>query len=122
MKRSNAPPILLLAILSWVGFGFFASIPAWILAHRALKQMDSGEVDSSDRSLVETSRMLAIINAAMSGVAFVAALVFFISTLPLFDVMTKLSSDGDDGKVISKPAPKSSSGKVVHPHSPIPKK
>ena len=46
-KSANGALILILGILSWVGFGCLAGLPAWLLGNSSLKAIDSGQADAS---------------------------------------------------------------------------
>jgi Trk-type K+ transport system membrane component len=63
MQRSaNGTLVLVLGILSWVGFGCLAGLPAWLIGNQSLKSIDRGEADASERGIVQVGRILGMIN------------------------------------------------------------
>lgn len=73
-KSGQGTLILILGILGIIACGIFTAIPAWIMGNNALKAIDSGYGDPSERSLVQIGRILGIIGVAL----FAAALIFWI--------------------------------------------
>ena len=70
--------ILVLGILSWVGFGIFTSPFAWIMGKNDLAEMDAGQMDPEGRSITQVGMILGMIMTILFliGVAiFVAMLV-----------------------------------------------
>jgi len=61
-KSANGVLILILGILSWVGFGCLAGLPAWLLGNASLKAIDSGQADASERGIVQVGRILGMVN------------------------------------------------------------
>lgn len=61
MKSANGVVILVLGILSLVGFGCLTGLPAWIMGNSALKEIDSGQADPSERGLVQAGRIIGMI-------------------------------------------------------------
>ncbi|MEA2551839.1 MAG: hypothetical protein QOJ65_15 [Fimbriimonadaceae bacterium] len=66
MRSSNAVVILVLGILSFVGFGCIAGLPAWLMGNQALADMDRGYVDATDRNLVQVGRALGMITTILT--------------------------------------------------------
>lgn len=77
MKSANGVLILVLGILSFVGFGFVTGLPAWIMGNTALRDIQNGVADPSEQSMVQIGRILGMISTILSilGVCF-AILVF----------------------------------------------
>lgn len=61
MKSANGVVILVLGILSLVGFGCLTGLPAWIMGNSAMKEIDSGRADPSERGLVQAGRIIGMI-------------------------------------------------------------
>ncbi len=68
MKSANGVVILVLGILSFVGFGCLTGIPAWIMGNIALKEIESGQADPSERQLVQVGRILGMIMTILTVV------------------------------------------------------
>lgn len=66
MKSANGVLILILGILSILMFGCLTGIPAWIMGNNGLKQIDRGEADPGERSLVTAGKILGIVGTALS--------------------------------------------------------
>ena len=60
-KSANGTLILILGILSFVGFGCVTGLPAWLLGNSALKEIDAGQADASERGIVQAGRILGMI-------------------------------------------------------------
>ena len=60
-KSGNGILILILGILSFVGFGCVTGLPAWIMGNSALKAIDAGEADASERGMVQAGRILGMV-------------------------------------------------------------
>jgi hypothetical protein len=62
--------ILVLGIVSLVmgGLGLFLGLPAWIMGHKDLKKMDSGQMDPSGRSVTQAGYVCGIIGTILGGV------------------------------------------------------
>lgn len=67
MKSSNGVLILILGILSFVGFGCLTGIPAWIMGNSALKDIDAGLADPSERSMVVAGKILGIVATILAA-------------------------------------------------------
>jgi hypothetical protein len=61
MKSANGVLILVLGVLSFVGFGCLTGIPAWIMGRNAMKEIDSGMADPSERTLVQVGMILGMV-------------------------------------------------------------
>jgi len=61
-RSSNGVLVLVLGILSWTGLTCFTGLPAWIIGNSALKDIDSGRADPTDRNLVQIGRILGMVN------------------------------------------------------------
>jgi hypothetical protein len=66
MKSANGVLILVLGILGMVMTGCLTGIPAWIMGNNALKEIDSGAADPSERNLVQIGRILGIVATCLS--------------------------------------------------------
>lgn len=66
MKSANGVLILVLGILSIVGFGCFTGLPAWIMGNSALKDIDAGRADPSERGLVLAGKIMGIISTVIT--------------------------------------------------------
>lgn len=69
MKSANGVLILILGVLSLVGFGCVTGIPAWIMGNIALKEIDSGMADPNERGLVQAGRILGMIATILAILA-----------------------------------------------------
>ncbi len=69
--------ILVLGILSVVGCGFFAGIPAWIMGKGDLGKIDAGQMDPSGRTLTQVGMILGIISVALTIVGCVVYGIIF---------------------------------------------
>lgn len=78
MKSANGTLILILGILSWVLLGPLAGIPAWIMGNSAMKEIDSGQADPSERGLVQAGKILGMISTILwiVGACFGLAMLF----------------------------------------------
>ena len=61
MKPHRGVLILILGILSLVGCGIIAGIPAWIMGSGDLKEIDAGTMDPSGRGLTQAGKILGMI-------------------------------------------------------------
>ena len=64
MKPHRGTLILVLGILSIVICGFLG-IPAWIMGNTDLKEIDSGQMDSTGRSLTNAGRICGMIGVIL---------------------------------------------------------
>ena len=70
MQRSaNGVLILILGILSWVGFGCLTGIPAWIMGNQSVKDIQSGRADANEMGMVQAGRILGMINCILVFIA-----------------------------------------------------
>lgn len=74
MKSANGVLILVLGILGLIGFGCLTGLPAWIMGNSALKEIDSGMADPSERGLVVAGKILGIISTLLALIGLVIAL------------------------------------------------
>ena len=58
--------ILVLGILSLVGFTFFTGIPAWIMGKRDLAKMNEDQMDSDGESFTKAGKICGIISCILS--------------------------------------------------------
>jgi hypothetical protein len=84
MKSSNGVLILVLGILSWVGFGPLTGIAAWVMGNSALKEIDAGIADPSERQFVQVGKILGMINTILFGIGMCIGLIFMVLALGLF--------------------------------------
>jgi hypothetical protein len=77
MKSANGAIILVLGILSMVGFGCLAGIPAWIMGNNALADINAGYADPSELGLVQAGRILGMITTILTLLGFLAFFLFF---------------------------------------------
>jgi len=77
-KTSRGVIALVLGILSVVGFGLIAGIPAWVIGRGVIKDMDAGLEDPSDRSIAMVGKVLGIVTTLLSGfvILIMAPLIF----------------------------------------------
>lgn len=66
MKSANGVLILILGILGLIGFGCFTGLPAWIMGNSALRDIDAGVADPSERGLVVAGKILGIISTVLA--------------------------------------------------------
>lgn len=78
MKSANGVLILILGILSLIGFGCFTGLPAWIMGRSALREIDSGQADPSERGLVQAGMIIGMI---MTIITIVIALFVILAAL-----------------------------------------
>src|SRR5688572_28062754 len=83
MKSANGVLILILGILSIVGFGCLSGLPAWIMGNSALKEIDSGQADPSERGLVQAGRIIGMIMTIITVVLSCLGLAFFFGIFAL---------------------------------------
>ena len=74
MKSANGVVILVLGILSLVGFGCLTGLPAWIMGNSALKEIESGQADPSERGLVQAGRIIGMIMSILT----ILGILFFV--------------------------------------------
>lgn len=65
-QPTNGILILVLGILSLVGFGCLTGIPAWLIGNNAMVQIRAGNADRSEESMVNIGRLLGIIGTCLS--------------------------------------------------------
>ena len=70
-KSANGVLVLILGILSWVGFPCIAGIPAWIVGNQSLKAIKRGEADPNELTMVQIGRILGIISTILAALAIV---------------------------------------------------
>ena len=75
MRPHRGTLILVLGILGFVGCGIFTAIPAWVMGHSDLKEMDAGTMDPAGRGTTQAGKILGMIHCILIIVAMV---VFFI--------------------------------------------
>lgn len=86
MKQGNGVLVLVLGILSVVGFGCLAGIPAWLLGNNALEQIRMGRADPGEEGMIQAGRVLGIITTVLTVIGvgiwllFVAGLLAFGAT------------------------------------------
>lgn len=77
----NRPTIaLVLGILSFVGLGLLAGIPAWIIGGGYVRDADAGISDPSQRSTAQVGKVLGMITTILS----ILAVLFFIFMAGIF--------------------------------------
>lgn len=81
MKSANGVVILVLGILSWVGFGPITGVIAWILGNSALRDIDAGIADPNERQLVQIGRILGMISTILAVIGICVAILFFAGML-----------------------------------------
>ena len=84
MKPHRGTLILVLGVLSLIVCGVLG-IPAWIMGNNDLKEIDSGIMDPSGRSLTNAGRICGMIATILSIIAVVVVIVLLALgiTLPL---------------------------------------
>ena len=78
MKSANGAIILVLGILSMVGFGCLAGLPAWIMGNNALVDINAGYADPSELGLVQAGRILGMITTILTAIAVLVMLVMML--------------------------------------------
>lgn len=78
MKPHRGVLILVLGILSLVGCGIFAGIPAWVMGTNDLKLIDAGTMDPSGRGLTQAGQILGMIATILFAVGVLVVLVLLI--------------------------------------------
>lgn len=81
MKSANGVVILVLGILAWFGFGPLTGVIAWILGNGALRDIDAGLADPSERQMVQIGRILGMINTILSAIFICLMVLFFAGML-----------------------------------------
>jgi hypothetical protein len=84
MKSANGVLILVLGILSWVMFGFLTGLPAWIMGNNALRDIDAGVADPSERSMVQIGRILGMIATILTILGVCFAILVVVGALGVF--------------------------------------
>jgi len=64
----SAVTVFILGLFSVLACGLFTGLPAWLMGEQALRQINDGVGNSSDRSLVQAGRILGMIGTAISSV------------------------------------------------------
>jgi hypothetical protein len=72
VKSANGVLVLVLGILSIVGFSCLTGIPAWIVGRSSLKEIDSGRADPNERGMVVAGMVLGIIATVATTLFFCA--------------------------------------------------
>src|ERR1043165_6402333 len=67
--------ILALGILSLVMAGPFTGIPAWIMGHRDIKNIQSGAIDPAERGLTMAGMVLGIIGTCFGGLVILGIMI-----------------------------------------------
>lgn len=83
MKSANGVIVLVLGILSFVGFGCLTGLPAWLIGNQSLKDIDAGLADPNERGMVQVGRILGIIATLLFaiGIVFVLIAILFLGGL-----------------------------------------
>lgn len=84
MKSANGVVILILGILSVVGFGCLTGIPAWIMGNIAIKEIDSGQADPNERGIVQVGRIIGMVMTILTILGFCLWVAFMFGLLALF--------------------------------------
>ncbi|HVT14358.1 MAG TPA: DUF4190 domain-containing protein [Fimbriimonadaceae bacterium] len=69
LRPANGTLILVLGILSLTFCGIFTGIPAWVMGHNALRDIDAGYADPTERGLVQAGMICGIINVCLTCLA-----------------------------------------------------
>jgi Domain of unknown function (DUF4190) len=77
MKPHRGVLILVLGILSFLTCGIITAIPAWIMGHGDLKEMDAGTMDPTGRGLTQAGKILGMIHCILLILVVVAFIVLF---------------------------------------------
>jgi len=78
MRPHRGTLILVLGILGFVGCGIFTAIPAWVMGHSDLKEMEAGTMDPTGRGLTQAGKILGMIHCILIILAMV---IFFVLAL-----------------------------------------
>ena len=68
LKPDRGTLILVLGILSFIACGIFTAIPAWIMGHNDLKEIDAGRMNPAGRSNTNAGRICGMIGTILTGV------------------------------------------------------
>ena len=82
-RQGRGGIILGLGIAAILVLGPFLGIPAWVMGHRDLKRIKSGEVDAHDKTLTQVGMVLGIVGTFFSPATLVFAGVFIAVVLSL---------------------------------------
>jgi len=65
MKPHRGVLILVLGILSLVGCGILTGIPAWVMGHSDLKEINAGAMDPAGRGMTQAGKILGMISVIL---------------------------------------------------------
>jgi len=72
---TNAIFALVLGILSFIGCGFIAAIPAWIMGKKEINEINAGRSPEAGRMLAKIGMWLGIINLILTVIAIIIAVI-----------------------------------------------
>jgi hypothetical protein len=72
---SNAVIALVLGILSFIGCGILAAIPAWIMGKRESNEINAGRSPEAGRTMAKIGMWLGIVNVILSIIAIFVILI-----------------------------------------------
>lgn len=81
-QRNSSTPVavLVLGILSVVGFGFLTGVPAWILGNGALKEWPQ---NTSEYTMIQIGRIIGMVVSILTIIGFCIFLAFFLGIFGL---------------------------------------
>jgi hypothetical protein len=74
---SNAIIALVLGILSWIGCGILAAIPAWIVGKKEINAINAGQSPDAGKTMATIGMWLGIINVILSILAIIVFGILF---------------------------------------------
>ncbi len=83
-KQGRGGVVLGLGIAALLVLGPFLGIPAWVMGHRDLKRIKSGEIDSHDKTTTQVGMVLGIIGTFFSPATIMFAGIFIAVFLSIY--------------------------------------
>ena len=80
-RQGRGGLILTLGVLSLVLAGPFTGIPAWIMGHRDIKNINAGTIDPSERGLTTAGMVMGIIGTCFGGIVVIGITVAVLISL-----------------------------------------
>ncbi|CAN5539334.1 hypothetical protein BH11ARM1_BH11ARM1_11180 [soil metagenome] len=75
---------LVLGILSFLGFSILTGIPAWIIAHGYIKEVEAGRTDPAELGMAKGGKILGMVSVALGVIGLIIA-------LPLYSLLLTAS-------------------------------
>jgi hypothetical protein len=80
VRNNRGTIVLVLGILSFVGFGCLTGIPAWIMGNQVLADMDRGIIDTTDRGLAQCGKILGMLATCLMA----CGVILYVGFIALF--------------------------------------